>query len=134
MSDFCGDDVVAVRALDQTRALHQIHHRDGDRLWLGHYHCLSLSGTEGRRYANWGSDGTRRAKMTRVLFSPAQLVHFVCYSEQSEEIALILCVIGWIMIPVFCEGDVAAVGARGGFRIGKGSGGIVTTEKRKKNT
>lgn len=74
----------------------------------------------------------KRGKMTRVLFSPAQLLHFVCHSEQSEEIALILCVIGWIMIPVFCKGDVAAVGALGGFRIGKGSGGIVTTEKRRK--
>lgn len=44
------------------------------------------------------------------------------FKSNSKDVVLILCVIGWIMIPVFCEGDVTAVGTLGGVRTGKGSG------------
>lgn len=36
------------------------------------------------------------------------------------------------MFPVLCGGKVTAVGTLGGVRTGKGSGWIVTMEKRKK--
>lgn len=82
-------------------------------------------------------EGQRRISRTTweestMLLSPAHLVCMHAIQSNSENIALIPCVSGWIVIPVFCEGDVTAVGTLGGVRTGKGSGWIVTTKKTKK--
>ena len=64
-----------------------------------------------------------------MLFSPAQL--FYAIKSNSKGVTFILCAIGWITIPVLCEGDVTVVGTLGGVSTGKGSGCTVTKKKKK---
>ncbi len=66
-------------------------------------------------------------KLIEYYFLLALLVWVHAVKSSSKDVVCILCVIGWIMIPVFCEGDVTAVGNLGGVRIGKGS--VVTRKK-----